>query len=58
MTDGILRPGLAALETAIEKAIARTQQDWDVSLYEAVGVLTVMATRYAHRAIQHDEDEL
>jgi hypothetical protein len=50
------RPGLAQLEEAICNAVAQVQEEWDITVYEAVGVLTVLAARYAHSAIEHHED--
>lgn len=49
------RPGLIQLEDAICAAVEQTQKEWDITIYEAVGVLTVLAARYAHMAIIHDE---
>lgn len=51
------RPGLDALQTAIEDAISKHQQEWDVTIIEAVGVLHILAARYAHKAIDHEEDD-
>lgn len=50
-----MRPGQAVLDDRIEEAIATVSHEWDLTTYEVVGVLHVMAARYAHRSIQHEE---
>ncbi len=55
MGDNLERPGEALLDEAIEAAISKALKEWDLTVYEVVGVLHVMAARIAHRAIDHDD---
>ncbi len=55
MGEDLDRPGEALLDEAIEAAISKALKEWDLTVYEVVGVLTVMAARIAHKAIDHDE---
>ena len=55
MTDSD-RPSQEVLDDAIAAVITRAIREWDYSEYEVVGVLTVMAARYAHLSIVHEEE--
>jgi hypothetical protein len=45
------------LDDAISDTIKRMKQEWAFTSYEVVGVLHVIAARYAHMTIIHEGDE-
>ncbi len=51
------RPGQCLLDEAICAAILKTRQEWGLTHYEIVGVLTMIAARYAHLSVAHVTDE-
>ncbi len=57
MTDEPLRPGQEVLEEAVSNVIGKTMEAWDVTHAEVVGVLTIIAARYAHECIEHRKEE-
>ena len=57
MTDEPLRPGQEVLEEAVSDVIGKVMDSWDVTHAEVVGVLTIIAARYAHECIEHKRDD-
>lgn len=51
------RPGQCLLDDAICAAILKTRSEWTITSYEVVGVLTMIAARYAHLSVAHVTDE-
>lgn len=51
------RPAQYQLEDALENTVEHCLKEWDLTSYDVVGVLTVMAARYAHQSIPHEECE-
>lgn len=60
MTDGTPeegeRPGQFVLDEAIDAAIKKVRHEWGLTHYEIVGVLTIIAARYSHMCVSHDDD--
>ena len=50
------RPSQEVLDDAIKDTINRLMKEWDYSAYDIAGVLTIMAARYAHLSIVHDDE--
>jgi hypothetical protein len=48
--------GTEVLDEAITKVINRVVKEWDLSTYQALGVLAVISARLAHRCVEHEED--
>lgn len=57
MTDEPLRPGQEVLEEAVSDVIGDIMREWEVTHAEVVGVLTIIAARYAHECIEHSKDD-
>jgi hypothetical protein len=51
------RPGQVALDDAVCEAIRRALREWDVTYYDVVGVLHMVADRYSHVVIEHEGEE-
>lgn len=49
------RPAQVVLDDAICDAITHAMREWNLTAYEVVGVLTIVAARYAHTSISHDD---
>ncbi len=50
------RPGQVVLDDAITAAINAAIEEWDLTSYDVVGVLTIIAARFAHESIVHGDD--
>ncbi len=56
MSEGPLHPSQSVLDDAIEDTIDRVVGEWNLSSFEVIGVLHMIAARIAHRSMEHDED--
>ncbi len=52
-----LRDAQMMLDDAIDTTIERAFKEWDLTVYDVVGVLTVIAARYAHMSCVHEGDD-
>lgn len=50
------RPAHEILDDAVTTAIQRVVDEWRLNSYEVVGVLTVIAARFAHLGIDHEDE--
>ena len=49
--------GTEVLDDAIMKALNQVTKEWDLSTYQAIGVLAVISARLAHKCVEHEETE-
>ncbi len=56
MTDSTDRPAQEQLMNALDDTIGRLAKEWDFTPCEIIGVLTILAARFAHQTL-HEDDE-